>query len=169
MNRFITSEDPAVAAQHQCDKHLRKMIIEEAQMLSTALHDNAPALYTSSLYKPVHQKHPCTLWAGQTVMNFLWAHAHFQALCDEHEYRFGKAHTTANKLRVIFDEITDRADFFRHFHTHELTKHPQCFGPWPHKTSEFWPIKAYRSYLRDYKPTVMKSMAWTRRPQPTWF
>ena len=36
MNLFYTSDNPQSAAQHQCDKHVVKMILETAQMLSTA-------------------------------------------------------------------------------------------------------------------------------------
>ena len=36
MNLFILDQDPVVAAQLQCDKHVVKMIVESAQMLSTA-------------------------------------------------------------------------------------------------------------------------------------
>ena len=36
MNIFILDEDPAEAARQQCDKHVVKMIVESAQMLSTA-------------------------------------------------------------------------------------------------------------------------------------
>ena len=36
MNIFILDTDPIVAAQWQCDKHVVKMIVESAQMLSTA-------------------------------------------------------------------------------------------------------------------------------------
>ena len=36
MNLFILHNDPVIAAQMQCDKHVVKMIIESAQMLSTA-------------------------------------------------------------------------------------------------------------------------------------
>ena len=36
MNLFILDLDPVSAAQQQCDKHVPKMIVESAQMLSTA-------------------------------------------------------------------------------------------------------------------------------------
>ena len=36
MNIFILDKDPVMAAQLQCDKHVVKMIVESAQMLSTA-------------------------------------------------------------------------------------------------------------------------------------
>ena len=36
MNIFVLSTDPVKAAIQQCDKHVPKMIVESAQMLSTA-------------------------------------------------------------------------------------------------------------------------------------
>ena len=36
MNIFVLSTDPVKAAQQQCDKHVPKMVVESAQMLSTA-------------------------------------------------------------------------------------------------------------------------------------
>ena len=43
------------------------MPLEEAQMLCTALWHHAPDYAEETdLYKPVHQKHPCTLWAMET-------------------------------------------------------------------------------------------------------
>ena len=36
MNIFILHEDPVVAAHMQCYKHVPKMVVESAQMLSTA-------------------------------------------------------------------------------------------------------------------------------------
>ena len=35
MNIFVLHKDPTVAAQMLCDKHVPKMIVESAQMLST--------------------------------------------------------------------------------------------------------------------------------------
>jgi hypothetical protein len=47
------------------------MPLEEAQMLCTALWHHAPDYAEENgLYKPVHQKHPCTLWAMETQMNY---------------------------------------------------------------------------------------------------
>lgn len=64
MNIFILHEDPVVAAKMHCDQHLNKMILESAQMLSTALHHLVPTELKSDLkdiYKPAYQRHPCTL------------------------------------------------------------------------------------------------------------
>ena len=36
MNIFFLDKDPKIAAQLQCDKHVVKMVLETAQMVSTA-------------------------------------------------------------------------------------------------------------------------------------
>ena len=36
MNIFYVDKDPMIAAQMMCDKHVVKMILESAQLLSTA-------------------------------------------------------------------------------------------------------------------------------------
>ena len=35
MNKFILDRDPVLAAQYQCDKHVVKMVLETAQIMST--------------------------------------------------------------------------------------------------------------------------------------
>ena len=64
MNRFIIEDTPHKIAKSLCDQHVVKMPLEEAQMLCTALWHHAPDYAEQEgLYKPVHQKHHCTLWA----------------------------------------------------------------------------------------------------------
>ena len=60
MNIFVLHRDPKIAAQMSCDKHVVKMILETAQMLSSA----ARAKGAWAPYKQTHKKHPCTLWSG---------------------------------------------------------------------------------------------------------
>ena len=93
MNLFILDKDPIKAAQLQCDKHVVKMIVESAQMLSTA-HRMLDGIETrrrsksgktmskywelpddreSVLYKAVHMGHPCTVWTMQNDNNYQWA------------------------------------------------------------------------------------------------
>ena len=51
MNLFYTSVNPQTAAQYQCDKHVVKMILETAQMLSTA-HRLTETPQAPFVYKP---------------------------------------------------------------------------------------------------------------------
>ena len=81
MNVFVLDNDPVIAAQQHCDKHVVKMIIESAQMLSTAhrMIDGKPEKRPSVsgktmqqyyvlpderenlFYKAVHKYHTCTV------------------------------------------------------------------------------------------------------------
>ena len=113
MNIFILDSDPVTAAQLQCDKHVVKMIVESAQMLSTAhrmldgyvekrpsksgkrmvnywVHPDSNL--ENTLYKAVHHGHPCTVWTMESYANYAWHYHHFIALLEEYEYRYGKEH-----------------------------------------------------------------------------
>ena len=61
MNLFYTYEDPQAAAQMQCDKHVVKMILETAQMLSTA-HRLSETPQAPFVYKVTHANHPSSKW-----------------------------------------------------------------------------------------------------------
>ena len=71
MNIFVLDQSPEVAASYHCDQHLHKMILESAQMLSTAMHTWYPHL-SKYLYKQAHPNHPCTLWISANKQNALW-------------------------------------------------------------------------------------------------
>ena len=96
MNLFVLDRDPVKAAQLQCDKHVVKMIVESAQMLSTAhrmldgemqvtrtktgrkgRHYKLEGELETLLYKAVHYHHPCTVWTMQTNNNYNWHYVHF--------------------------------------------------------------------------------------------
>ena len=113
MNIFILDKDPVQAAQLQCDKHVVKMVVESAQMLSTAhrLLDGQETrkpsksgktmrkyydLYLGQddlemetlLMANVHEKHPCTIWSMINTANYDWHWQHLNALCKEYTYRY---------------------------------------------------------------------------------
>lgn len=72
MNIFALSLSgcPKESARMHCDQHLHKMILESAQMISTAFHLRG---YQSSwIYKPAYEKHPCTQWVTASNHNILW-------------------------------------------------------------------------------------------------
>lgn len=112
MNIFYLHSDPQIAAKAMTNKHIVKMILESAQMLSTAHHvldgDQAP----SGLYKVTHINHPSTVWVRQSVQHYNWLYRHFIALCDEYTNRYNKIHLTERKLSFILatppKNITDQ-------------------------------------------------------------
>ena len=103
MNIFILDEDPVIAAQMQCNKHVVKMPTESLQMLSTiADHlgcENVP-------FKPVMLNHPCTIWARESKQNFSFLLTHTAALCAEYTVRYGKTHKV-QKLLLSHNDIWD--------------------------------------------------------------
>ncbi len=100
MNIFYIHTSPYTSAKAMSDKHVVKMILESAQLLSTAHHllesKNAPLLY-----KPTHAKHPSAVWVRQSKAHYEWLYEHFIALCEEYTNRYGKVHGTELKLRKL--------------------------------------------------------------------
>lgn len=72
MNIFILSDSIQESAAYHCDQHIHKMILESAQILSTAIHLSNLDIPHYALYKPTHPKHPCTKWAAMSTNNMLW-------------------------------------------------------------------------------------------------
>lgn len=61
---FVTDHCPRISAQALDNKRVVKMILETAQLLSTAIFINTNMAY-DNIYKPTHLKHPCTIWQPQ--------------------------------------------------------------------------------------------------------
>tara|TARA_R100000697_G_scaffold112182_1_gene129652 strand:- start:132 stop:626 length:495 start_codon:yes stop_codon:yes gene_type:complete len=161
MNRFIIEFNVDDIAKSLCDQHIVKMPLEEAQMLCTALWHHAPEYAEEhDLYKPVHQKHPCTLWAMQTRDNYAFAFSLYDAMLTEYTHRYGKWHGAMKHI--------DALDYGRKMIPEGWqTPHPQCFSGLDHlKTDEQYPIKAYREF---YKADKLKFARYNRgRYMPEW-
>lgn len=183
MNIFILSEDPVQAAVEQCDKHVVKMIVESAQMLSTAhrLLDGEMYMAPSKsgkrmvkhyrlnhshreqlMYKAVHAGHPCTIWTMETSENYTWHYKHFVALCDEYTYRYGKKHATDTRLRYILKYPPTNTNW-----TGGLTQFALAMKANPECIYEGDPVRSYRKYYHTKMDRF--KMAWSKRNQPEWF
>lgn len=172
MNIFFVDTDPRKAAQSLCDKHVVKMILESAQLLSTAhrvmdgvqyleggrkrwrLEDSRDEL----LYKATHWNHPCCLWIQESVENYNWLAEHFHALLEEYIHRYGKVHKCQSLCYDLMSppfmlKIWDRTpvklampEEFKRYTTESL-----CYR-------EYYISKQYKF-----------SMKWTSREIPDWF
>ena len=83
MNIFYLSSCPQEAAESHNDKHCVKMILEYAQMLSTAhreLDDDVPDI----LYKSTHKNHPSTIWTRSSKQHYDWLFRLFRMLSAEY-------------------------------------------------------------------------------------
>lgn len=110
MNIFALSDSPHESAIWQHDRHVVKMILESAQMLSTwARSDSAnlalvPPQHRDSLYKSTHVNHPCNIWLRDSRVNVVWLALHLDSLVSEYHRRFQKVHAT-DSLRWAFNQV----------------------------------------------------------------
>ena len=141
MNVFYLDEDPKTAAQWQCDRHVVKMILESAQLLSTAHRelDGDDWADEVGLYKRTHKNHPSAVWARSAKPHYDWLYDHFVALCDEYSYRYGKTHLTDTKFRDVLDYAPPSI-----LHT-KFEEPPQCM---PDMYKEKSAVRGYRNYYR---------------------
>lgn len=181
MNLFILSTDPIEAAQLQCDKHVVKMIVESAQMLSTAhrmldgklkrapsksgktlsKHWTLPDDREDIFYKAVHTGHPCTVWTMQSNNNYTWHWVHFAALCDEYTYRYGKVHSTDTLLREKLKALP------RNIPVGYLTQQPLAMKANPECMHPGDPVRSYREFYQTKQERF--KMTWSKRQVPEWF
>ena len=180
MNIFYLHEDPVVSAEMHCDKHVVKMIIEYAQMLSTAHRildgeqitamqngrriqrwhlDGDKDLHTlemqTTLYKASHVNHPSTQWVRENAIQYQYAYDMFVALCDEYTYRYGKVHLTDKKLRKLLNNLPNNITLGVY------SEPPQCMPDDVKVLGDS--INAYHKYYAVYKKDFAK---WTNRPVP---
>ena len=133
MNIFYLSHSPSDCAKMHCDKHVVKMILETAQLLSTAHHERG----STAPYKPTHRNHPSAVWVRSGVKQYRWAYSLLEALSDEYTLRYGKVHKTwercAEALREPPVAIQDI----------EWSEPPQCM---PEECKHKSTVIAYRRY-----------------------
>lgn len=137
MNIFVLDNDPRMAAAYHCDKHVIKMILESAQILSTI---------TGVGYKPTHAKHPCTLWAAQSQRNAFWLHDLAVALNNQFIGRYNKksSHASMPIIRECYDKISDLPDV-------PMTPFAQAM---PEQYKHQNPVVAYRQYYIGEKHSI---------------
>ena len=160
MNIFILDESPIISAQMQCDKHIVKMPLETAQMLCSVWHRYGQGMNVP--YKEAHKKHPCTLWAGDSLLNYDWLWQHGMELCFEYTRRYNKIHKCQ---QVIMDLEVYQCPFAFPIRDYG-TPHPQCM-PDEYKCASDDPVQAYRKYYINDKKDIAK---WEKsRPAPDWY
>lgn len=156
MNIFILDVDPKKAARDQCNKHVVKMLLESAQLLSTVLFLRGVDVKQLH-YRPTHIKHPSTLWAAKDPANLAWLYAHAEALCDEYTRRYHKKHRSETVIKSM-KHMLQTLDW------NSTTTFAQAMPEqWKHVDA----VTAYRSYYIAEKSRFAK---WAPRAEPpTWW
>ena len=176
MNIFVLDYNPEVAAEYHCDKHVVKMILESAQLLSTAhrLLDGVEGIkYSKSgarlkdwklpdarqdeLYAASHVNHPCAIWCRASINNYFWLYRLFVALGIEYTKRYKKHHLTIEKLA---DALCLEPDNIK---IGELTPFALAM-PDECKTND--PVESYRNYYKTHKADIA---VWNHSEIPFWW
>lgn len=116
MNIFVLDESPELSARAQHDRHVVKMILESAQMLSGAVQHKDLAHYSTliddvsreTLYKPTHMNHPCSVWVREADENFVWLSIHLNTLLREYGRRFPGRNHACSSLRFLFAAMSGK-------------------------------------------------------------
>lgn len=161
MNIFFVDNDPYDAARQLVDKHVVKMIVESAQLLSTAhrLIDGNDNIIDDErqdvLYKVTHRNHPCSVWVRESIQNYLWLVDHFHGLLQEYTHRYGKTHKCQSMLYVLQTPPVNLKNY-------DWTSPPSCM-PDEYKVGTL--VDNYRQYYRLAKAHIHN---WKYRDRPSW-
>jgi hypothetical protein len=180
MNVFYLNSNPSVCAKEHCDKHVVKMVIEYAQILSTAHRYLDGEMYLEKsantgrnikrwrlpdhreeyMYKVAHLNHPSTVWARQSNNNYNWLYYLWKELCAEYTHRYGRMHETERKLKDWLCYPPDRIP------VGPKTQPPPAMKKYPECIVEGDSIQSYQNYYREAKASFAK---WTNREIPEWY
>ena len=177
MNIFYLDNDPKTCAQMHNDKHVVKMILEYAQLLSTAhrvidgtlidgyskagrrqkkyvLSDDRD----STLYSATHINHPSAVWARQRESHYRWLFTLWIELMDEYTYRYGKVHASS-RLISFLNKPPSNIEYGGGF------DEPTPAMPDTFKVS----ANSVRSYINYYVGAKQHLASWKKRTKPEWY
>ena len=151
MNLFVLDQDPKIAAAHNCDRHVIKIILEAAQMLGTAHR----IVNHDSRFKAIYANHPVTMWVRASRENYIWTTTHALGLCNEYTRRYLREHTTQEKILWFHENIPT-------FTKRSLTPFAQAM---PDDCKSDDAVEAYRKYYKLHKADLA---TWKFGP-PVWW
>jgi hypothetical protein len=177
MNIFYLDKDPQLCAESHCDKHVVKMIVEYAQLMSTAhrvldgserqelsvkgrrikryAFDN-DQVKQDTIYQASHINHPSNIWVRTTDANYRWLYRMWVNLCKEYTKRYGKTHSTYSKL----NEFLVKCPFS--IRKGNLTDIPLAM---PDDVKESCAVQSYRHFYNVYKKDFA---VWKNSKKPIW-
>lgn len=190
MNIFYLSEIPQRAAQYHHNAHCLKMVLETAQLLSTAhrLLDGTKStikvlskktgkyrnkkIWTlpdphleKTLYSATHINHPSAEWVRSSDQAYRWTTELLAQLCKEYTYRYGKIHKVERSglLETLFSNYPTNIKKSNTF------TQPPCAMPESCKVSSN-AVDNYRTYYNQKKQfnTKGKQNKYKKRQPPDW-
>ena len=161
MNIFAFDKCPMRSALWLDDIRKNKMILESAQMLSTAVRALCPDT-TLEVYKSAYLNHPCSKWARQSRANFQWLLHHMSWL-----YNQKSGDHKSARLIPKFQKYADGGDFPDEY----LTPFANCARNLERGVdySEVDDVhQAYRMYMNDRWKERNITLTWRWGKEPDW-
>ena len=173
MNIFYLDNDPVKCAEMHVDRHVCKMVIEYAQLLSTAHRVLDGEMYLGKttnnrnikrwrlpdereerLMKPTMMNHPSAIWTRESIQHYKWLCELGKSLCREYTHRYLKEHSCER-------------------HIHWLEANPPRLGAGWRQPPQAMPdeykkgdsVAAYRAY---YVGAKREFLTYKRRNTPHW-
>lgn len=151
MNIFILDQNIKKIAEYHADKHVVKMILETAQIMSAVVRYSG----IDAGYKITHINHPCTKWARASLSNWMWLYDLGFWLNIEYRYRFN--HNYNHKSFDVIDNLPEP-----NIEDIGITPFAQAM---PTECKNEDAVTAYRNYYNQEKRHLFK---WTKRDVPYW-
>ena len=160
MNIFILDENKSKCAEYHCDKHIVKMPLELAQMVSFLHYDKT--IYQNSnvdvmRFSKTHDKHPCTIWLKQSLSNLVYGCELGIELVNEYRYRYNSI-KHERSLRVFYDTLENLPEIKDNGLTPFALAMPQ----------QYQSQNAVDSYRLYYKFEKSEFLNYTKRQKPNW-
>lgn len=185
MNIFYLDPDPKICAEMHLDKHVVKMIIEYAQLMSTAhrvldgeeytdltangrrikrwrLHDHRE----QTLMKASHINHPSGIWCRATSENYKWLYTMWNHLLNEYTYRYNKVHSCSRLLTDLSNTPSNIQNCVFFPPTPAMPTEVKILAEDAVIGRKYDSLASYRNYYILNKAHFAK---WTKREQPIWF
>jgi hypothetical protein len=185
VNIFYLDPNPRVCAEMHLDKHVVKMIIEYAQLMSTAhrfcdgteyfdltangrkikrwrLNDEREA----KLMKASHINHPSAVWLRHSKENYAWLYEMWVYLLQEYTFRYGKIHACA-RLFDILAEIPHALQ--SKAFTEPTPAMPVECKVFKEVHTDRFEIDSLASYHKYYLEKKKHFARWTKREIPLWY
>jgi hypothetical protein len=177
VNIFYLNPDPKICAEMHCNKHVVKMIIEYAQLMSTAhrvldgeeyyaLSVNGRRIkrwrmtdlkYENGLMKASHVHHPSNVWVRQSRQNYMWLNQMWNYLLLEYTHRYGKRHACADRMEFLYVWPKNIPDV-------------PFTPPTPAMPDECKIANnSLASYHKYYIEKKVRFAKWTNREEPLWY
>lgn len=144
MNIFVLDMDLQACARAHYDRHVVKMCLEYAQILSTAARLRG---FDHRGYKSTHVNHPCVQWATEP-QNWSWLLRLAEALGAEYTERYGRIHASTTALLDLPAELLNTWEG-----RYEI---PHNFAlAMPEEYHRDDAVESYRAYYRGAKSHLM--------------